>query len=112
MCFMPTAASLASYIPGVNFARGSFASDPVMPAGSGASGSGAKGLACASLSAGFASGVFSASLDGEGDGVLGHLVGARQEHKAREAKIKRKGIWCTRCIVSPLIKAFGQAWIA
>ena len=38
MCFSPCDVSPASYIPGDNFARGSLASEPVMPAGSGGAG--------------------------------------------------------------------------
>ncbi len=41
---MPIAASPASYSPGVSLARGSFASDPVIPGGSAGAGCGANGF--------------------------------------------------------------------
>src|SRR4029453_10530997 len=93
---MPIAASPASKIPGVNFARGSLVSAPVIPGGSGAAGSGANGSACACLSAGVVSG------DGDGDGVCAWLCVAKQKHKTREATSKRKDMVCTRFIISPL----------
>ena len=59
----PIEATPASYKPGVSLARGSFASEPVIPGGRGGAGSGAKGLLSSSssfsLSASFA---LSASL--------------------------------------------------
>src|SRR4051812_397352 len=46
-CLRPDAVSPASYKPGVRLARGSFASDPVIPAGSGGAACGANGSCCA-----------------------------------------------------------------
>src|SRR5207244_11486837 len=45
MCLSPIDVSPASYMPGLSFARGSLASEPVMPAGSGGAGRGANGFA-------------------------------------------------------------------
>ena len=52
---MPTDASPASYSPGCSLARGSFASDPVIPGGSDGAGSGANGFSSSS-SGSFAAG--------------------------------------------------------
>src|SRR5207244_3592856 len=75
-CLNPRAASPASYMPGLRFARGSFTSEPVMPGGSGGAGWAANGLAGA---AGVA--------DGEGDGevVCAKVLAAKQEHKTTKA---------------------------
>src|SRR6266513_1791553 len=92
-CLMPIDVSAASYIPGASLARGSLASEPVIPAGSGAAGAGANGLAGA---AGVAEG------EGEGDDVCAWMVVAKHNQQKREAKSKRKCMVCTRFIVSPL----------
>src|SRR2546425_13360164 len=71
-CLMPIAASPASYIPGVNLARGSLAFEPVIPAGSGGADAGANGFAGA---AGVADGA------GDGEGVCAKLFAAKHEPK-------------------------------
>src|SRR6185295_14440349 len=88
MCLRPIADSPALKNPGVNLARGSFTSAPVMPAGSGPAGSGANGLSCS----------FLVSCDGEADGVCAIVWIPKHEHKIMTANSK----WCTRFIVSPL----------
>jgi hypothetical protein len=71
MCFNPIEVSPASYTPGVSFARGSFASDPVMPAGSGGAGCGANGFSgCAGVG------------DGDGDGVCANAFAANRTIEA------------------------------
>src|SRR5438128_3489462 len=45
MCLRPIDVSPASYIPGLSLARGSLASEPVIPAGNGGAGCGANGFA-------------------------------------------------------------------
>src|ERR1041384_848197 len=78
MCFRPIDVSPASYTPGVNFARGSFASEPVMPAGSGGAGCGANGFSgCAGV--------------GDGDGVCANAFVAnnRTQQPAMRKKIMR-----------------------
>src|ERR1044072_8059733 len=92
---MPIAVSPASKIPGVNFARGSLTSEPVIPGGSGCAGSGANGSVGSSL-------VASCDGDGDGDGVCAMVAATKHEHKTNEAINKRKAISCTRLIVSPL----------
>src|SRR6266852_9792822 len=90
-CLMPIAASPASYIPGVSWARGSAVSEPVIPAGRGGAGSGANGFA------GGAAGVAA----GDGDDVCANVFATKHEHKRIEATSKRKAKVCTRFIVSP-----------
>src|SRR5437899_1042593 len=82
-CLMPRDVSPASYIPGLSLKRGSFASEPVIPAGSGGAGCGANGFAgCA------AAGV----VDGAGDGedVCACVFAAKHEHKTTKAINNRK----------------------
>ena len=55
---MPFDTSPASYIPGVSLARGSLASEPVIPAGSGGAGSGANGFSSAFFWSGLAFAAF------------------------------------------------------
>src|SRR5215210_9137039 len=109
-CLMPIAASPASYIPGDSLARGSLASEPVIPAGSGGADSGANGFAPSWL-AGLDSGVGVGEGCGDGEGVCASVPAAKHEHKTREAVSKRKAIVCTRFIVSPL-KVFHQEGFA
>src|SRR6202008_172637 len=86
MCSRPLAVSPASYMPGDNFARGSLASEPVIPAGSGAAGSGANGFT--SPSGGFVSVGFADSGDAagvaDGAGVCASTVVAKQKQKKTE----------------------------
>src|SRR4030095_5271309 len=96
----PIDVSAASYIPGASLARGSLASEPVIPAGSGTGGSGAKGSAFTSWLADLVSGVCVDS--GDGDGVCACVLAAKHEQKRRAAMNKRKAIVCSRVIVSPL----------
>ena len=99
MCLMPNAASPASYIPGDSLARGSLASEPVIPAGSGGADSGANGFPpswLAGLPASVGEGV------GDGEVVCASVLAAKHEHKTRAAVSKRKVIVCPRLSVSPL----------
>src|SRR5215213_2517932 len=109
-CFMPIAASPASYSPGDSLARGSLASEPVIPAGSGGADSGANGFPPSWL-AGFDSGVGVGEGCGDGEVVCASVLAAKHEHKIREAVSKRKAIVCTRFIVSPP-QSFHPAWFA
>src|SRR6185436_14074466 len=93
-CLMPIDVSAASYIPGASLARGSLASEPVIPAGSGAAGSGANGFASASFVA--------CDGEGDGDGVCAWILVAKHKQNKREATNKRKAMVCIRFIVSPL----------
>src|ERR1700687_1156353 len=99
-CLMPIAASPASYIPGVSLARGSLASEPVIPTGRGGAGSGANGFPPPFWLAGFVSGAFVGS--GDGDGVCACVGAAKHDQKTREAMSKRKAMVVSRFIVSPL----------
>ena len=83
---MPIEVSPASYAPGVSFVRGSFASEPVMPAGSGGAGYGANGF---SGGAGV----------GEGDGVCANTFAANKKTEATAMSKTLVRIWF---IVSPL----------
>src|SRR6266536_6567150 len=104
-CLMPIDVSAASYIPGASLARGSLASEPVIPAGRGAAGSGANGFPLPSWLVGFVSAGFAASgdgdgvEDGDGDGVCAWILVAKHKQNKREAT---KAMVCTRFIVSPL----------
>src|SRR4030081_2470128 len=101
-CLMPIDASPASYIPGVSLARGSLASEPVIPAGRGGAGSGANGFAPPFWLAGLVSGAaVDAGGEGEGEGVCACVPLAKHDQKTREATSKRKVIVRTRFIVSP-----------
>src|SRR6185503_4217417 len=100
-CLRPIDVSPASYIPGASLARGSFVSEPVIPAGRGAAGSGANGFSSAFWSAGFVSAGFAASGDGDGDGVCAWILVAIHKHNRREVTNRRKAMVCTRFIVSP-----------
>src|SRR6266576_7187530 len=101
---MPIAVSAASYIPGASLARGSLASEPVIPAGSGAAGSGANGFFSPSSLVGFVSVGFPDSCDGDGDGdgdgdadgVCAWILIAKHKQNKREATIKWKAMVCTR----------------
>src|SRR5215212_7187180 len=101
MCFMPIAASPASYNPGDSLARGSLVSEPVIPAGSGGADSRANGFPPSWL-AGLDSGVGVGEGCGDGEAVCASVLAAKHEHKIRAAVSKRKAIVCTRFIVSPL----------
>src|SRR5882724_9448009 len=103
-CLRPIDVSAASYIPGASLARGSLASEPVIPAGSGAAGSGANGFFSSSCLAGFVSAGFADSGDGTGDwdGVCAWILVAKHKQNKKEATNKRKAMVCTRFIVSPL----------
>src|SRR6266403_2795595 len=105
-CLRPIDVSAASYIPGASLSRGSLASEPVIPAGSGAAGSGANGFSSPSCLVGFVSAGFAISGDGDGDGdgdgVCAWILVAKHEQNKREATSKRKAMVCTRFIVSPL----------
>ena len=95
---MPIDVSPASYIPGVKLARGSVASEPVIPAGSGGAGSGVDGFAPPFWFAGLVSGaVVDGGDEGEGEleGVCACVRAAKHEHKTKEANNKRKAIVCT-----------------
>ncbi len=94
---MPIDASPASYSPGVSLARGSFASDPVIPAGSVGAGSGANGFLSSSSS--------SLSACCAGGGVAGVCARTRltPEHKRIAATAIRKAKLGTRFIASPLM---------
>src|SRR5205823_14877625 len=74
MCLRPIDVSPASYIPGLSLARGSFASEPVIPAGNDGAGCGANGFAFCG-----AAGV----ADGRGDGeeVCAKVFAAKHETK-------------------------------
>src|SRR5687768_5383932 len=99
-CWRPIAVSPASYIPGASLARGSLASEPVMPAGSGGAGTRANGFSGVGfVSAGFAD---SGDGDGEGEGVCPWRLDAKPKQTKSEATSKRKVMMCTRFIVSPL----------
>src|SRR6185436_2056897 len=100
MCLRPIDVSAASYIPGASLARGSLASEPVIPAGSGAAGSGAKGFSSAFLSVGFVSEGFADS--GDGDGVCALVFNAKSDKDIKKAMNKREAMVCTRFIVSPV----------
>src|SRR6266566_4120220 len=76
MCLRPIDVSPASYIPGLSLARGSFASEPVIPAGNGGAGCGANGFAFCGA-AGVADGV------GDGEGVCACVLLAKHEHKTK-----------------------------
>jgi hypothetical protein len=83
------------------------ASEPVIPAGSGAAGSGANGFFSSWLvgfvSAGFADcGDGDVDVDGDADGVCAWLLVAKHKQNKREVTNKRKAMVCTRFIVSPL----------
>ena len=99
---MPIAVSPASYIPGVKLARGSVASEPVIPAGSGGAGSGVDGFAPLFWFAGLVSGavVGGGGDEGEGEGVCARVSVAKHEPKTIRATSKQK-IVRTRFIVSP-----------
>src|SRR6266545_3962296 len=103
-CLRPIDVSAASYIPGASLARGSLASEPVIPAGSAAAGAGANGFSSPSLVVGFVSAGFADSGDGDGvgDGVCAWILVAKHKQNKREATNKRKPMVCTRFIVSPL----------
>src|SRR6266550_792099 len=96
-CLMPIDVSPASYIPGVKLARGSVASEPVIPAGSGGAGSGANGCAPLFWFAGLVSGavVDGGGDEGEGEGVCACVAVAKHDQKTREGTSKRKAILCT-----------------
>src|SRR5712692_3057563 len=100
-CLMPNDVSPASYIPGVSLARGSAASEPVIPAGRGGAGSGANGFAPPFGVAGLFSGGLADSGDGDGEVVCACVLTERQQPKTAEAIRTRKAILCTRFIVSP-----------
>src|SRR3989442_5256274 len=100
-CLIPIAASPASYTPGASLARGSMASEPVIPAGRGGAGSGANGFAGA---AGVAAGA------GDDDGVCARIFIAKQPHKTSEVNSNRKAMLITRFIVSPP-KTFHPTWV-
>src|ERR1700735_1362605 len=89
---MPIDASPASYIPGVSLKRGSFTSDPVIPAGSAGAGCAANGFSSAS-------GAFAVSCAGAGVCACIRLT---PEHKIIAANATRKATLDTRFIVSPL----------
>src|SRR5437870_9923201 len=74
-CLRPIDVSPASYIPGLSLARGSLASEPVMPAGSGGAGCGANGFA------GGAAGVAA----GDGEDVCANVLAAKAEPKTTKA---------------------------
>src|SRR4030095_4608803 len=101
-CFRPIDVSAASYIPGASLARASLASEPVIPAGSGAAGSGANGFSSLVLLVGFVSEGFTDSGDGDGDVVCAWILVAKHKPNKREVTNKRKAMVCTRFIVSPL----------
>src|SRR5437588_3312111 len=95
-CFMPRAASPASYMPGLSFARGSLTSEPVMPAGIGGAGCGANGsTGCGA--AGVADGA------GDGEDVCANVFAAKPEHKTTKATNNWKVVVCTRFIFPPKI---------
>jgi len=72
-----------------------------MPAGSGGADSRANGFPPFWL-AGFVSGVFVDSGDGDGEVVCACVLAvAKQPHKRTEAKRKRKAMLYTRFIISP-----------
>src|SRR5262245_39771984 len=109
-CLMPIAASPASYIPGLSEARGSVASDPVMPAGNGGAGWGANGFAGAGL-AGLVSAGFADSGAGDGEVACASVLLAKHEHKITEVTSKRRVVMRIRFIVSPP-RVFLPAWFA
>src|SRR6266446_5304715 len=104
-CLRPIDVSAASYIPGASLARGSLASEPVIPAGNGAADSGANGFFSPSWLVGFVSAGFADSGAGDGvrdgDGVCAWILVAKHKQNKREATSKRKATVCTRFIVSP-----------
>src|ERR1041384_7417513 len=102
MCFRPIDVSPASYIPGESFARGSFASEPVMPAGSGGAGWGANGLGGGGAGGGGGGG--GAEGVGDGDGVWANAPAANS--KEREATNKERTVRI-RFMISPLEKLCG-----
>src|SRR5689334_19531849 len=88
MCLRPIDVSPASYTPGVSFARGSFASEPVIPAGKGGAGCGANGFSgCAGVG------------DGDGDGVCANKFAANKKTDATAMSKRLVRMWF---IVSPL----------
>src|SRR5713226_1275422 len=102
-CLMPNDVSPASYMPGVSLARGSIASEPVIPAGRGGAGSGANGFAPPFWLAGLVSGALVDSGDGDGEvvGVCACVLIEKPTHKTSEASSTRKAMLFTRFIVSP-----------
>jgi len=80
-------------MPGDNFARGSLASEPIIPAGSGGAGWAANGFA-------FGSGAGVA--DGAGDGEVVCACNVATEHEDKTTKTASNLKVRTRFIVSPL----------
>src|SRR5712672_1713881 len=93
-CLRPIDVSAASYIPGASLARGSLASEPVIPAGRGGAGSGANGFFSPSPLVGFVSVGFPDSCDGDGDGdadgVCAWILVVKHKQNKREATINGK----------------------
>src|SRR5439155_25641257 len=96
---MPIDVSPASYIPGVSLARGSVASEPVIPAGRGGAGSGANGFAPPFWVAGLVSGAFVGG--GDDEGVCARALIEKQQPKTNEANSILKAIPCIRFTISP-----------
>src|SRR5436309_12186692 len=94
---MPIDVSPASYIPGVSLARGSLASEPVIPAGSGGADSRANGFPLPWL-AGLVSGAFEGG--GDGEAVCACVLIEKKQHKTSEVNSTRKVMLCTRFIIS------------
>src|SRR5213594_768698 len=97
---MPIEVSPASYIPGVSLARGSLASEPVIPAGSGGADARANGFLFSWLD-GLFSGAFEGSGDGDGEAVCACVLIDKKQHKTSEVNSTRKVMLCTRFIISP-----------
>src|SRR6266851_5004725 len=100
-CLMPNDVSPASYMPGVSLARGSIASEPVIPAGRGGAGSGANGFAPPFWLAGLVSGGLADSGDGDGEVVCACVLIEKQQPKTSEANSPRKAMLYARFIVTP-----------
>src|SRR6266705_1237230 len=98
-CLRPIDVSAASYIPGASLARGSLASEPLTPAGSGAAGSGANGFSTPCLLVGFVAAGLADCGDGDGDrdgdGVCAWFLVAKHKQNKRDATSQRTDLVCT-----------------
>src|SRR3954468_12734084 len=91
-CLIPIDVSPASKIPGVSLARGSVASEPIIPGGKAGAGSAANGFTPSS--------VFCFAGEGDAEGACAWLLPAKHAVKTSEAI--NKAVMCTRFISSPL----------
>jgi hypothetical protein len=96
-------------MPGDNFARGSLASEPTIPAGSGGAGCAANGFALGTgagvadgAGAGVAAGAGDGVADGAGEGAVVCACNVAIEHEDKTTKTASNLKVRTRFIVSPL----------